>query len=205
MYDSVTSYTDYLDKLRGAAGTVLASEYDAAVLALLEAKECGWPVIVMGNGGSAAIAEHFVCDLWKGVATDCDLWSNVINLGSNQALLTAIANDIGYEDVFSFQIDTCNSSNALVIAISSSGNSKNILNGLASAKEKKYKTIALVGFDGGSVKRGMYPHSTYADIILHVQANNYGIVEDAHSAIMHSMIQYIRKTYTDKEPHELKL
>jgi len=205
MSDQTKNYIKYVDDLKKASESIMYNQYDSAIYALVNAMDQGWPVLVMGNGGSAAIAEHFVCDLWKGVATDCDTWSNVVNLGSNQSLLTAIANDIGYESVFSWQIKTCNAVNALVIAISSSGNSKNILNGLLEAKCKNYKTIALVGFDGGALKQGMFPRGSYTDTIIHVKSDNYGIVEDVHSMIMHSMIQYIRKLRTKKQLDELKL
>lgn len=190
----------YISDLCEASQTLSAEETDRVGAILRNAGKAEWPILVMGNGGSAAIAEHFVCDLWKGVKQDCKNYTNVINLGSNQALLTAVANDFGYEHVFSFQIESCHSRRAVAIAISSSGNSPNIIRGLRAANDKGYTTIALVGFDGGMVVK-----ENLADHILHVNSNNYGIVEDLHSAIMHSLIQWIRVSTTFKHPDMLKL
>jgi D-sedoheptulose 7-phosphate isomerase len=145
-------------------------------------------VVIFGNGGSASIADHFCCDFVKGVRTDTHFKPKCTSLVSNGSLLTALANDISYEHVFSEQVKYHEPS--LAIAVSSSGNSKNILNGLAAAKAIGVQTIALVGFDGGEILR-----SNAADCILHVQATNYGIVEDCHMMILHTFAQKIRRDY----------
>lgn len=148
----------------------------------------GDPVLVFGNGGSAAIAEHLSCDHMKGIRSDCvHLKPFVINLGSNQSLITAIANDYGYENIFSEQILWCTNKNALIIGISSSGNSPNIIKAFEAAKIKKYNSIAMIGFDGGKVLK-----NNLAEQIVHVPFDNYGIVEDCHQIIMHSIAQGIR-------------
>ena len=145
----------------------------------------------MGNGGSAAIAEHFVCDYSKGINTDGGInpgsCGRAVSLSSNLPLITAISNDIGYDKVFSEQLKYLQDDSALVLAVSSSGNSPNIINGLNQAREIGYETIALVGFDGGAVLR-----DDLADVIVHVNVNNYGVVEDTHHVIMHSLTQQIR-------------
>lgn len=154
-------------------------------------------VVVFGNGGSASIADHFCCDLVKGVRSDTTLKPKCTSLSSNGPLLTALANDISYEQVFSEQIKYHEPS--LAIAISSSGNSKNILNGLSTARALGIKTLALVGFDGGEVLR-----SEAADCIIHIQAANYGIIEDSHMMILHSFAQKIRRDHAN-DPNSLKL
>lgn len=162
----------------------------------------------MGNGGSAAIAEHFIVDYTKGIHIDNvssqtpRVWPNphpisekdkngrAISLCSNLPLITAISNDVGYEYIFSEQLrympsysnsDTC-------IAITASGNSPNIINGLKQARIMRMNTIALVGFNGGIILK-----ENLADIIIHVNMDNYGIVEDTHHVIMHFITQQLRR------------
>lgn len=145
----------------------------------------------MGNGGSAAIADHFVCDYSKGINTDGGIkpgsCGRAVSLCSNGPLIMAISNDIGYDSVFEQQLEYLQDDQAVALAISSSGNSPNILKGLSKAREIGYETIALVGFDGGAVLR-----DNMADAIIHVDVNNYGVVEDIHHIVMHSLTQQIR-------------
>jgi D-sedoheptulose 7-phosphate isomerase/D-glycero-D-manno-heptose 1,7-bisphosphate phosphatase len=145
----------------------------------------GYPLLVCGNGGSAAIAEHLSCDHTKGICVDTNLSPFVIALGSNVSLTTAIANDIGYDEIFAKQIEWYGNNNASLLVISSSGNSPNIINALKVAKKQKMASMALVGFSGGLAKE-------LAEICVHVKSNNYGIVEDCHQIIMHSIAQHIR-------------
>jgi phosphoheptose isomerase len=106
-------------------------------------------------------------------------------------LNSAISNDFSYSHVFARQLDFFgDGSFATAIAVSSSGNSLNITEGLKEAKKKNMTTLAFVGFDGGQVLR-----DKLADCIIYVKSNNYGVVEDAHMAIMHSLIQMIRIDY----------
>jgi phosphoheptose isomerase len=149
---------------------------------------CAGRLYLMGNGGSAAIADHWVCDYMKGINDDTGTFPTVkaISLVSNGPLITALANDLGYETVFTGQLEyyRCDE-NDVVIAISSSGNSKNIINGLRRAKGFGATTIALTGFSGGEAAK-------MADISVHVPCNNYGIVEDCHMMILHAISQRIR-------------
>jgi phosphoheptose isomerase len=151
----------------------------------------------MGNGGSAAIADHLACDCGKGTSYDTHMSAVVHSLPSNVAMLTAIANDIGYEQVFAFQIQQLPPNKGLVIAISSSGNSPNIIAGLRAAMLRDIPTIAMVGFDGGKVCREIL-----GEVIIHVPWHNYGIVEDAHQSIMHVLSQTI-KINNQKHPPTL--
>jgi len=158
------------------------------------------PTVIFGNGGSAAIADHFCCDYNKGISTDTALRVKATSLCSNGPLITAIANDIGYEYIFEEQIKYVPVGKPMsAIAVSSSGNSPNIINGLIAAKKNNFKTMALVGFDGGKIKK-----HNLADIIVHVPSNNYGITEDAHMAILHAIIQKIRFEFA-KDKTNLKL
>lgn len=149
---------------------------------------CMGKLYLMGNGGSAAIADHWVCDYMKGINDDTGTLPTVkaISLASNGPLVTALANDLGYEMVFTAQLEyyRCEE-NDVVIAVSSSGNSKNIINGLRRAKALGATTIALTGFTGGEAAK-------MADISVHVPSNNYGVVEDCHMMILHAISQRIR-------------
>src|SRR5262249_26765492 len=103
-------------------------------------------------------------------------------------LLTAIGNDVSFAEVFSFQLRILGRPGDGLIAISSSGNSENIVQALRTAKELKMSTIALTGYDGGQA-------ASLADINLHVDSQNYGVAEDGHQSIMHALAQYIRQAH----------
>ena len=144
-------------------------------------------VFSCGNGGSAAVANHLQCDHLKGVRTGTDLHSRVVSLSSNVELLTAIANDVGYHDSFAYQLRAQSQPGDVLIVISSSGRSPNILHALQWATDNGLRTIALTGFDGGKAR-------PIAEISVHVDSSNYGVVEDLHQSIMHAMAQYVRQS-----------
>lgn len=194
MMSASNSFLTYGVKLYGAANTVDPTKIDEAYSLLLRNME---NVVIFGNGGSAAIADHFCADFVKGVRSDTDLKPKCTSLASNGPILTALANDYSYEEIFSKQIEYYQPS--LAIAVSSSGNSKNIMRGLAVAHFMEVKTIALVGFDGGQVLS-----ENLTDIVIHVKANNYGIVEDTHMMILHSLVQKIRTDHSIRG-NDLKL
>lgn len=143
-------------------------------------------IYVCGNGGSAAIADHLTCDCLKGIRTDTIYRPRVVSLCSNGPLLTAIANDISYDQVFKYQLESLLTPDDLLITISSSGTSPNIVNAFNYAVNI-CKTITFSGFNGGGSKLIEKP-----TVSLHVPENNYGIVEDCHQMIMHMIAQYIR-------------
>lgn len=145
----------------------------------------GRTIYSCGNGGSAAIANHLACDCLKGIRTGTDVRPKVCSLSSTVELITAIANDISYDDVFAFQLDSLGQPGDLLIAISSSGQSPNIVKALTLAKEKGLRTLAMTGFGGGA-------SAEIADVSLHVKAENYGVVEDIHQSFMHLLAQYVR-------------
>ena len=140
-----------------------------------------------GNGGSASIANHMQCDHVKGIRTATDLAPQVLSLSTNVELLTAIANDIGYENVFVYQLQSQSQPGDVLIAVSSSGRSPNIVQALTWARDHGLRTIAITGFDGGAAR-------AVAEVSIHVDCTNYGIVEDLHQAIMHALAQYIRQS-----------
>lgn len=144
----------------------------------------GRRVFAVGNGGSAAIADHLCCDFTKGTHAPGHPIVDATSLTANVALYSALANDFGFESVFSRQLGFIGRAGDVLLAISSSGNSANILAAVDTARDQGLTTIGLSGFSGGALRDAV-------DVSLHIDVANYGIVEDAHQAIMHIMAQYI--------------
>lgn len=182
-------YVDaYFERITAAAKTVNRSALAAAGRLLAERAAQGKMIFSCGNGGSAAISNHLICDCMKGVRSNGWLKPKVNSLSSAVELITAIVNDIGPEEMFSFQLTSMASEGDVLIAISSSGASPNIIKALNTAREMKMATIAMTGFSGGDSVR-------LADVSLHVDAENYGVVEDVHQSLMHILAQYLRQSH----------
>ncbi len=183
---SLNEYVDaYASRLRQALQSVDPHQLDAACKVLRIAAEQRKYVFVCGNGGSAAISDHLCCDHLKGVATNTHLRPRLIALTGSTATITAIANDMSYDEIFSYQLKSLGSADDVLIVISSSGNSPNVVQAICVAKDLGLKTIGMTGFSGGKVR-------ALVDCSLHVDIGNYGIVEDTHQAVMHVLAQYLR-------------
>lgn len=183
---------DYFTGVAKAAASVDRAEIVRAAALLKSVVDQGGTVFACGNGGSAAISNHLTCDCLKGIRNGTSAKPNVFSLASTVELITAIANDFSYDKVFSFQLESHGKKGDLLIVISSSGSSPNIIEALHRAKEMGIKTIAMTGFSGGEAAR-------LADVNLWVKADNYGIVEDVHQSLMHILAQHARQQYiTDK-------
>lgn len=182
---SIEAYLrDYADRLRAALLTVDAAALDRARRLIEAAAEDGRRIYAIGNGGSAAIADHLCCDFTKGTHAHGHAVVDTTSMTSNVALYSAIANDFGFDRVFSTQIGFLGRAGDVLIAVSSSGKSANILAGIEAAHAAGMATIGLSGFTGGPLARA-------AQVSLHIDASNYGIVEDAHQALMHVLAQFI--------------
>ena len=149
-------------------------------------------IFVCGNGGSAAIANHFACDHLKGIREKTNIGPKVYSLSSNIELITAISNDIKFDDIFTFQLSSLAEKNDCLLTISSSGSSKNIIKAIKWAKKNNLKTISLNGFNGGKA-------SKISDVSINVSSNNYGIIEDIHQTIMHILAQSLIKKNSFKK------
>jgi phosphoheptose isomerase len=145
----------------------------------------GGIVWVAGNGGSAAIADHTVCDCSKGTHVESQAPLRTISLASNVPLLTAIGNDISYDAVFSEPLKYYLTDKDALLVVSSSGNSPNVVKACEYANARGVPTVAFVGFRGGRLKE-------IADHVVHVEIENYGIVEDTHQSLIHVMTQYMK-------------
>jgi len=176
---------DYLAEMARAAGAIDRAAFKKAAGLLAETVKRRGTVFACGNGGSAAIANHLTCDCLKGAQTGTLLKPKVHSLSANIEVITAIANDFAYEQIFSYQLATLAEPGDLLITISSSGNSPNILAALDWARANGVASIAMSGFDGGG-------SPARADVSLHVAAENYGVVEDLHQSLMHMLAQFLR-------------
>lgn len=152
-------------------------------------------IYTVGNGASAAIAQHWACDYTKGcsnVTEDKFFKVKVISLAANIPLMTAISNDISYDEVYSYQLERIGSPGDVLITISSSGNSPNIVRAIEVAMKEKMHVITLTGFDGGKSKELADDYMN--GVNLHVECPEYEAAEDCHQAIMHMIAKYIRQT-----------
>jgi len=181
------SARDYLE----AHGRVLAqlrhAEIDQIGVELLRAYEQGRKVYLLGNGGSASLASHFACDLAKGIATAGGRRQRfqAISLTDNTAVLTAWANDTSYDQVFAEQLRNVVRPTDIVVAISASGNSPNVLLALEVARELEAFNIGLTGFEGGKMK-------ALCDLCVVVPCDNMQIIEDLHVGIAHAIFTVVR-------------
>ena len=153
-----------------------------AMDAIYETYKKGGTIYVCGNGGSAATASHMQNDFNKGISEYVENKFNFYCLNDNVPTMMAIANDIGYEEVFVFQIRNKIKSDDLFIGISGSGNSKNVLNAVRYAKEKGAKVVGITGYSGGELKK-------IADYSMHVDENDMQIAEDIHMTFDHMMMK----------------
>lgn len=170
----------YLDEVSSLLGSIDIREVARGRKILKGTADAGGTVFTVGNGGSAATASHFACDLFKrtGIKTR--------SLVDPTALVTALANDLDYASVFSWQVEREMGPRDCLVAISASGNSPNVLHAVAKAKALGGKTVGLVGFDGGALK-GM------VDCPIWLRSENMEQIEDAHLVLCHLLACCLRR------------
>lgn len=185
--DPIAFAAAYLSHL----GTVLAridtAEIGRFIETLLDARKRGASVFFIGNGGSASTASHFANDLTIGTR-DYELPFRVVSLTDNVAVLTAIANDFGYDDVFSRQVQILGKPGDVLVAISASGNSPNLVKAFEYARSCGITTVALTAFDGGKL-REMADHGVHVP----TKPKEYGPAEDAHMVLDHLVGAYLMR------------
>lgn len=162
-------------------------EIGKMIESVLDARQRGAQIFFIGNGGSAATASHFANDISIGTRVT-DKPFKAISLADNIAIITAVGNDDGYEQIFTKQLQNFAQSGDLLVAISASGNSPNIIHSVKYAREKGLKVIGLTGFDGGKLRE-------LSDIKIHVQTQKgeYGPVEDVHMFVDHLIGSYFNR------------
>lgn len=177
-------FNNYLNNITKSLLMVDKKKLNKAANEILKTIKRKRTIFVCGNGGSAAISNHYICDFLKYLRQKTNLKPKIISLSNSIETLTAISNDLDYRYVFSYQAESLCEKNDLILIISSSGNSKNILEILKFSKKNKIKTIGFSGFSGGKLRKA-------CDISVHVNVKNYGIAEDSHHILMHIILQYI--------------
>ncbi len=178
---------DYLAKEIEILNKLDVNAINAALNLLLETMDTGSTVYIFGNGGSSATASHFQNDFNKGVSEHTEKKFNFLCLNDNVATVMAVANDIGFEEVFRFQLRGHLKPGDVVVAISGSGNSKNVINAVEYAKAQGNRVIGLTGFSGGKLKQ-------LADISLHAPIHSMQITEDIHMIFDHLMMSVFYET-----------
>ena len=161
------------------------------VTELYRAYENDQMVFTLGNGGSAATASHFAQDLSKGVFKDCvhEKRLRALSLTDNVSLISAVANDDGYEHVFEAQLRILGRPGDVVIAISGSGNSMNVIRAAEYARSKSMCIVGVTGYDGGKLR-------SISDISVHVNLNEMCTVESIHSVMCHLVVNILREKIT---------
>lgn len=190
---------EYFRQLRAIIENVDLNAVDRVYQQLRAARDRGSRVFVAGNGGSAATASHWVNDLGKATKrSGCGAFQ-VMCLSDNVPWLTALANDEGYDRVFSGQLENFADRNDLLIVISASGNSTNLICAVQLAQSRGMKTIGFLGFDGGALK-GMVDHLIW----IRSEKGQYELVEDAHMMVCHaltgSLIKDRRPALVEQKP-----
>ena len=182
---SILKAADYLSETRDVL-THLDAELIVSITGQIwQAYERDRTVYLFGNGGSAALASHLACDLAKGSSANGRRRLRAVSLNDNMALLTAVANDLDYQEIFAEQLHHIEAGD-VALAISSSGNSGNVVRGLEVAQHAGATTIAITGFKGGRVK-------ALCDMCLVVPSDNVQYIEDSHLSVMHAIFSAIRQ------------
>ena len=176
----------YINGLQLSLNELPADRIEKVINALHEARMNSRTIFIMGNGGSASTAAHFVCDLAKGTREEGWPMFKVIGLSDNMAIFSAYANDEGYENVFAQQLASFVEADDIVIGISASGNSVNVLNAIELGNKVGARTIGMTGFDGGQLRK-------MVDIDIHIPSDCIEHVEDIHLMLEHLICKAIKE------------
>lgn len=183
---SIGDSATYFSRLSHVLAKLPVAQVDAIAARMMQAYDSAKMVFLFGNGGSAALASHFACDLGKGtVLSQEQKRLRVIALTDNIPTLTAWANDSSYDDVFAAPLKNLVSPGDVAIAVSGSGNSRNVLRGLEVARSSGAWTIGLGGYAGGKMK-------ALCDQCLVVPSDNMQHIEDLHLCIAHAIFTIVR-------------
>ena len=180
----------YLNGLNGLLDGFDTEAFDRIVNSILDAYSDEQAIFIMGNGGSASTASHFACDINKGCCLDLDKKFKVICLNDNIPTLLAYANDLDYASVFVEPLKNFFRSGDLVIGISGSGDSENVLRAIRYASENGGKTVGLTGYSGGKLGR-------LVDIAYVAASDDMQKIEDVHMIIVHMIMQAVHGALHD--------
>lgn len=177
---------EYLARLRACLAEIPAEFLDEVLDLLLRAHHSGKKIILLGNGGSATTAMHFACDLSKWTVVDGTRRVRALSLVSNAALTTALGNDLGFDSVFQEQLMSLLDPGDVVVGISCSGQSPNVLSAMEWAGAAGAETVALTGFGGGRLK-------ALAKYALILSGHDYMPVEDSHMVVTHMIADGLKR------------
>lgn len=181
MADYKAQIKQYIEMEKRVLDALNENDIDDVMNVLENARLSGKRIFICGNGGSASTASHLECDFNKGISYDQDIKYDIECLSDNVPMMMAIANDIGYDDIFVVPLRNKLKEGDIVIGISGSGNSENVVRAFNYANEIGASTIALTGYSGGKLK-------TIAKHNIHVNVDNMQIVEDVHLILNHMMM-----------------
>jgi|TARA_B110000037_G_scaffold197727_1_gene236063 phosphoheptose isomerase len=178
-------YFEYINQKNNLLHKIDFNELDKIINLLKKCFRNNKILYTCGNGGSSSLADHFTCDFIKQTNNQTDLKIKSISLTSNFSLISAIANDINYDKIFSFQIEKLCKKGDVLFLFSVSGNSPNLIEAIKAAKKIGLKTVSFTGFNGGKL-------SKISSYNINIPIANFGIAEDCHISIMHYLSQYLR-------------
>lgn len=190
MKDYTEQIGAYLQMEKEVLRNLPVRDINTVMNVLEEARLGGKRIFICGNGGSASTASHYGCDFNKGISYEQEIKYDFECLSDNVPMMMAIANDIGYDDIFVVPLRNKLKKGDVVIGISGSGNSENVVRALRYAKEAGAETIAICGYGGGRIKE-------IAGYNIHVNIDNMQIVEDVHLVLDHLMMYIL-----SEEAHE---
>jgi D-sedoheptulose 7-phosphate isomerase len=188
-----TDIRGYLDRLLktldGMPVDAIASLSDLLYRAYSDGKQ----VFTLGNGGSASTASHMAADLGKNTIGPNMRRFRIMSLNDNIPLLTALSNDLGYENMFAEQLQNLIQPGDVLIVLTGSGKSPNVLRAMEYARSRSAEVAALLGFDGG-------PAMELADLSVLIDSSDYGVIEDAHLIINHILVEHFRQRLAAEHP-----
>jgi D-sedoheptulose 7-phosphate isomerase len=179
---------DYQAKLQETLGRLPLDRIEQAIEWMREARETGNTIYTCGNGGSAATASHFVCDILKGASFGREKRFRIQGLTDSLSTITAYSNDVTYDIVFEEQLKNFGKPGDILIAVSGSGNSPNVLRAVEWANANGMKTIGLTGRDGGKLGK-------LAQLEINAADPHMGRIEDAHMIVLHMIGYYFMEQY----------
>jgi D-sedoheptulose 7-phosphate isomerase len=183
----------YLDRLRAAIDSLSEESLGALGEMLFRAYRDGKQVFTLGNGGSASTASHMAADLAKNTIGAHMRRFRVLSLNDNMAMLTALANDLGYDAVFREQLKNLIRAGDLLVVMSASGNSPNVINAIEHARRESAEVVAILGFEGGRAR-------DLADLAIVVPSDHYGVIEDMHLIINHITVDFFKARLAEERP-----
>jgi D-sedoheptulose 7-phosphate isomerase len=191
---STIDVNTYFNKVVAAIEKMPLATIGQIVDVLLGAYESSCMIYLFGNGGSAALASHFACDLGKGATNGSAKRFQVLAFTDNVPLMTAWANDTRYEDIFAEQLMNFVRPNDIAFAISGSGKSPNVLKALRVARREGAFTIGLTGFQGGDMKE-------LCDLCMIIPSDNMQVIEDLHLSVAHAIFTALRAKICEESQH----